>query len=1702
MKLKKALAAVLSAAMIITSLPAAAFAEDVSLSATIEKVDGADETHSHTFGAWNYDKENEVFVKECEDCGETQQEEMPADVKAILDEIDADTAEDTMDAAVDDGILTAAAAAYILSTVKQAEPMTVDADETLALQYDDYYTFDDAATVTSDNGDIIAVDGTTIHAVGVSDTPVTVTVDETAYSVTVSKAKLNIVVVMGQSNSGLWYGDSQVPVEKGTTYYWGQRNVNTTAPVDYTDASSGRGFHKALLAELYAQSVEYNNPEKNVLVWAEGYTSYNGNALSSWVSSVDNTSGTDNTVKMVNACRNYYQAQSDKYELGDTVVYWLQGESDQSNDGKSYYDRFAAMWNRLKTDAGADYLAFLRVRKNNVGTNAQNIDYTGAVSAQYQLANDFNDIFMATTLTEGWVGAKDKEFTIDVSDYNTLKKLYNSNSITATMNELYGYTHSCHYETKGYEVIGADAAFNMYNALHGTNAMDVVNTDATGEVAGQSVTAAGGAKEIDLSSVKNNLAFHIAPGSKAGTLALKITSQGVDVTNQDGMVTASGSLFATVNTAKLKTLKDVKIEVTYMLVDGSAKTTTYTLTGTGTDIDTGSAAYYYWDFTDADSYKIGNDSGIADDALKTTGAVTVEAQNGSAAGKLVYSNDSNESIAYNNETGIRKTQKDTNYFKILNSSGTDGIDCTVSDGFAIEYEAVIDTVGDNSVILGKNDTATNDLYPFCFFESSSARFSCTPKGGTKFVIFPFANSGIEPTKPAVYRFEYSGTTTNEFKITMEQDGKTVTKTDTVDWSTSPDNDVTWYEFLSKLGSRTGGVSVKYLKIWTAVNQKYKLEIPETITGVTIDGITDGMDVYTDDEITFSVTAKNGYTLTGVSATNCNITDNGDGTYTLKNILGNPVISVTTTCNIEFDTKWSYDDTYHWHYGITPGFENEKSTVAAHTYGDAIVVKPATKKEEGLQKRVCNACGYEETTAIPRLNSAYRWDFDDDTLNAYDEDNNVANKILDEALLGTYEVKDGALKGTGNYQGELEKPIVLEHDKDWTLEWKYKTAGDSEFLLSTLSENVVGNIAIYRLGTEYTTIAVYRPADASIATGSGYYNYGAAYCPKDGDVLKLANTYDKDSDTNTITMYVNGQVILNKLETNGWFNGYTPFTEAQKEKYSLSGQDFEFKYVGGPTAGFALKSAIDYIAYTPDSDHVHTFDGTIGSDEYGHWEACEDYHVCGGIRNFEKHTMVDGVCSVCGYSAPKAKLTDFVANGMTLANKFNENTTSYVATVFDTTTSITVKPTADGTITVKYGDDVLTAESDGTYVFTPSVGKTLYVTVGSGDNATTYNFDIKIESDLDSLKATAKAELDSYVDADDYTQNAGALAEAIANGKSDIDNAITAGGVEKALAAAKAAIDAIAKDATLTLSESEGTYRVNKGPVTVTYTYNGDGKVTAVSSDNTVATATVTGNTVTIALKSTGSATITVAAEATANYVAAEASYDLTVLKKKSSSSSDTSAPTYGVSTGKTENGTISVTPAKAEAGEKVTIKATPDSGYQLDKVTVKDKNNSNVKLTKVNDNEYTFTMPSGKASVDATFVQKDAADDNQNNAGEKSKVIKLQIGSRIVTVDNEAVIYDVAPVIRNDRTLVPIRIVTETLGGKVDWNGATKEVTLNIDGKEIKMTVGKTLEKYGVAPVIIDGRTFVPVRFVADELGATVAWDDATKTVTVTKIEK
>ena len=238
----------------------------------------------------------------------------------------------------------------------------------------------------------------------------------------------------------------------------------------------------------------------------------------------------------------------------------------------------------------------------------------------------------------------------------------------------------------------------------------------------------------------------------------------------------------------------------------------------------------------------------------------------------------------------------------------------------------------------------------------------------------------------------------------------------------------------------------------------------------------------------------------------------------------------------------------------------------------------------------------------------------------------------------------------------------------------------------------------------------------------------------------------------------------------------------------------------------------------------------------------------------------------------------------------------------------------------------------------------------------------------------------------------------------------------------------------------------------------------------------------------------------------KASCTVDVYKKSSSGSSSSgggggsSAAKHGVTISDSKNGAVTASAAKAETGDKVILTPKADEGYELDKITAKDKDGKEVKLKAEKDGTYSFTMPKGGVTVDTTFKQAEGAT-NTDKPAAATKTIILQIGSTAVLVDDQAIINDVAPVIRNDRTLVPIRVITEALGGQVAWNEAAKEVTLTVNGKEIKMTIGKVLEKYGVAPVIIGGRTFVPVRFVADELGAVTTWDDATKTVTIQAVK-
>ena len=81
-------------------------------------------------------------------------------------------------------------------------------------------------------------------------------------------------------------------------------------------------------------------------------------------------------------------------------------------------------------------------------------------------------------------------------------------------------------------------------------------------------------------------------------------------------------------------------------------------------------------------------------------------------------------------------------------------------------------------------------------------------------------------------------------------------------------------------------------------------------------------------------------------------------------------------------------------------------------------------------------------------------------------------------------------------------------------------------------------------------------------------------------------------------------------------------------------------------------------------------------------------------------------------------------------------------------------------------------------------------------------------------------------------------------------------------------------------------------------------------------------------------------------------------------------PTYPVTTpDKTENGAVTVSPKNAVSGSTVTVTVTPNSGYTLETLTVTDKNGKELKLTDKGDGKYTFTMPSGKVDIKATFME-------------------------------------------------------------------------------------------------------------------------------------
>ncbi|MGI6486020.1 MAG: stalk domain-containing protein [Tepidanaerobacteraceae bacterium] len=154
----------------------------------------------------------------------------------------------------------------------------------------------------------------------------------------------------------------------------------------------------------------------------------------------------------------------------------------------------------------------------------------------------------------------------------------------------------------------------------------------------------------------------------------------------------------------------------------------------------------------------------------------------------------------------------------------------------------------------------------------------------------------------------------------------------------------------------------------------------------------------------------------------------------------------------------------------------------------------------------------------------------------------------------------------------------------------------------------------------------------------------------------------------------------------------------------------------------------------------------------------------------------------------------------------------------------------------------------------------------------------------------------------------------------------------------------------------------------------------------------------------------------------------------------------------------------------------------------------------------TITIGPGKLDSDVVTFNYRIADSQDRPS---QKVIIFTVGKTQATVDGSPYTLDAAPYIdsKSNRTLVPIRFISEALKAQVDWDPKSREVKIVDVGKEIVLTIGSSKvvvngvqQDIDCEPAILPpGRTFVPIRFVSETLEANVHHNNENGQITISR---
>ena len=149
-------------------------------------------------------------------------------------------------------------------------------------------------------------------------------------------------------------------------------------------------------------------------------------------------------------------------------------------------------------------------------------------------------------------------------------------------------------------------------------------------------------------------------------------------------------------------------------------------------------------------------------------------------------------------------------------------------------------------------------------------------------------------------------------------------------------------------------------------------------------------------------------------------------------------------------------------------------------------------------------------------------------------------------------------------------------------------------------------------------------------------------------------------------------------------------------------------------------------------------------------------------------------------------------------------------------------------------------------------------------------------------------------------------------------------------------------------------------------------------------------------------------------------------------------------------------------------------------------------------------------NVIATFTVKTS--DQVYQKGSYKNFVLLKLNSPYMSVNGVTKEVDpgrgTAPILISGRSMVPIKSIVEAMGGSIDWDSATQKVTLKAKGNTVEMWLNKTTIKVNgtnkimdVAPVSKNGRTYVPLRFAAENLNCKVDWINSTSEAVIVFVD-